>query len=967
MAYAFEGTCDSHLSGGASAASDYAETDGRTVTRFALDEDGLVEDELTSDALSAWVDGRDPATGEQRGRVLATPDADLVLDGTINAPKSFSIAALLHPELAAEYERLQDRLRDRVIRAWHAELNARRGAGGRIRERLARIEVVELQHRRSRALDPHVHRHLWLSVKVRGRDGRWSNVDSRVAMRFHTVVNAEGEIAARTDPTWVAALARHGYTLGADGEILELKHLVKPMSRRSNQIEANRAMLLAEWRAEHARAEPSLDVRRSIDRRAWALGRPNKPRHLEEDDWERLTREEIAEIDPRALSPHGPVLVPATRVEEANVELLALRAVAEADARSPANGGRISVFDLRAGALRAVAASGVVGDRDALQSLIDEVEAAAHLHTEDLLPEAGDRPAHVKALMAQSTAHLKREVAERLEALGAAGERPSTSVMALVAKRALGPGPQLGNRQLDAATVIAGTDRLVSVTGPAGSGKTSMLRVAQFALAAQKRRMLVVAPTKKAASVASRETGAAASSLHALLFDHGWRWRTDEAGRQVWTRLAAGDADPETGSIYNGPRLHPMRPGDRVVLDEAGMADLECANALLALAAETGAGIAMVGDHLQAAPVGHAGAMAALTRRATSVVELDSVHRFRDPEYGQLTLRLRNASTKEDAFAVARDLADGGHLRRADDKDAARAVMLDGYLARTAHGQRVALVTGTNEEADALNESIQQRRIANGELNPARCVLGAEGQRILVGDIVQTRRNDRAAGVENRALWKVADATRKSVQLVSLSDPRDSRTITHDYAGDHLQLAYASTVHGIQGETTDAAIVGPDVDAAGLYVGMTRGRLHNEAVVIASTQTAARARLAEAMRRGLPEVAVADSVRAARDDLKRAAQDPSAEEPLTQGEQEREVRVERLLLRLQAEAATQHARGHASGDDARVHSRVLDRIRSALENRPPRRSLGSTRSDASKVGVGTNGGAPEQTSRRPVL
>ncbi|WP_261799201.1 AAA family ATPase [Microbacterium wangchenii] len=967
MAYAFEGTCDSHLSGGASAASGYAETDGRTVTRFALDEGGLVEDELTADALSAWVDGRDPATGEQRGRVLATPEADLVLDGTINAPKSFSIAALLHPELAAEYERLQDGLRDRVIRAWHTELNARRGAGGRIRERLARIEVVELQHRRSRALDPHVHRHLWLNVKVRGRDGRWSNVDSRVAMRFHTVVNAEGEIAARTDPAWVAALARHGYTLGADGEILQLQHLVKPMSRRSNQIEANRAMLLAEWRAEHAGAEPSLDARRSIDRRAWALGRPNKPHHLEEEDWERLTREEIGEIDPRALSPHGPVLAPATRVEKADVELLALRAVADADARSPASGGRISVFDLRAGALRAVAASGVVGDRDSLQSLIDEVEAAAHLHTEDLLPEAGERPAHVKALMAQSTADLKREVAERLEALSTAGQRPSTSVMALVAKRALGPGPQLGNRQLDAATAIAGTDRLVSVTGPAGSGKTSMLRVAQFALAAQNRRMMVVAPTKKAASVASRETGAAASSLHALLFDHGWRWRNDDAGRQVWTRLAVGDVDRETGSIYRGSRLHPLRLGDRVVVDEAGMVDLECANALLALAAETGAGIAMVGDHLQAAPVGHAGAMAALTRRATSFVELDSVHRFRDPEYGQLTLRLRNASTKEDAFAVARDLDDGRHLRRADDKDAARAAMLDGYFARTALGQRVALVAGTNEEADALNESIQQRRIANGELNPARWVLGAQDQRILVGEIVQTRRNDRAAGVENRALWRVADASRKSAQLVSLSDPRDSRTITLDYAGDHLQLAYASTVHGIQGETTDAAIVGPDVDAAGLYVGMTRGRLHNEAVVIASTQAAARARLAEAMRRGLPEVAVADSVRAARDDMKRAAQDPSADGPLTSGEQEREGRVERLLLRLQADAATQHARGHASGDDARVHSRVLDRIRSALENRPPRRSQESTRSDASRVRLGGDGGVPEQTSRRPAL
>src|SRR5690606_20103717 len=138
-----------------------------------------------------------------------------------NAPKSYSLAALIHPELAAEYEALQDRLRERVIKTWQRELNARRGVGGRYREAIRRLEVVELQHRRSRALDPHIHRHLWLSVKVQGEDGKWSNVDSRVAMKLHTVINAEGELAARTDPVWIDALARHGYTLNDDGEIAE--------------------------------------------------------------------------------------------------------------------------------------------------------------------------------------------------------------------------------------------------------------------------------------------------------------------------------------------------------------------------------------------------------------------------------------------------------------------------------------------------------------------------------------------------------------------------------------------------------------------------------------------------------------------------------------------------------------------------------------------------------------------------
>jgi hypothetical protein len=142
-------------------------------------------------------------------------------------------------------------LRDRIIHLWQQDLNARRGAGGLIREDLARVEVVELKHERSRSLDPHKHRHLWLNVKVQGQDGRWSNLDTRVALRFQNVVNAEGDLAARTDPAWIRALAAKGFTLNTDGEIEQLAHLVRPLSKRSAQIETNRAKRLEWWRTQH--------------------------------------------------------------------------------------------------------------------------------------------------------------------------------------------------------------------------------------------------------------------------------------------------------------------------------------------------------------------------------------------------------------------------------------------------------------------------------------------------------------------------------------------------------------------------------------------------------------------------------------------------------------------------------------------------------------------------------------------
>ncbi|MFV4915095.1 hypothetical protein PFZ49_16660, partial [Microbacterium lacticum] len=52
---------------------------------------------------------------------------------------------------------------------------------------------------RSRTSHLKTHSHLWLNIKVLGADGKWSNLDSRVAMKLHTVINAEGELAARTD------------------------------------------------------------------------------------------------------------------------------------------------------------------------------------------------------------------------------------------------------------------------------------------------------------------------------------------------------------------------------------------------------------------------------------------------------------------------------------------------------------------------------------------------------------------------------------------------------------------------------------------------------------------------------------------------------------------------------------------------------------------------------------------------
>ncbi|MEJ1156107.1 AAA family ATPase [Microbacterium marmarense] len=885
ISYAFDGTCDAHVAAPAGATSALSYSGEQNVSRFTVVNGSIARDKLDPEQLRHWIEGADPQTGAQRGRPHCFDNADLLLDGTINFPKSYSIAALLDPALAAEFEALQDRMRDLTITLWQRDLNARRGHGGSIRENIARLEVVELQHRRSRALDPHIHRHLWLNMKVQGVDGKWSSLDSRVAMKLHTVINAEGELAARTDPRWIETLAAHGYTIDEHGEIAQLAHVVRPLSRRSNTIERNRTRLVEEWRSGHPGREPGADDLKHIDALAWAQGRPGKPTHIDEGEWEDRALTELAEIDPLLRWHRHPARFEPVAIADLDRDLLAQMAIVDADTRSVASSGRFSPWDVRAGAIRAVSRSGVTADRATLDELIDDVVARALDGTLDLVPDDATKPAHIKALMASETVLLKIRVGNRFAGLAAPGALPRHDQMHEVARRHAGEQGALDETQVAAASAIAGASRLVSITGPAGSGKTTLLRVARDALALQRRAVVLVAPTKKAAVVAEREVGVRAASLHALLADYGWRWDANPAGGQRWSRVRVGQVDETTGGRYLGPQRFALRRGDRVIVDEAGMVDLQSADALAAVLEETGAGIAMIGDPRQAAPVGHAGAMALLTRYADQIVELRSVHRFADPVYGELTLGLRQVSTASEATTVAAELEAAGHVVRVSGPDAAHDAMVDAWFERGGRGDRVALVVATNDDATAISEAIQQRRLDAGGLSTDAVALGRGGQRMLVGDVIQTRRNDRAADVQNRATWVVSGISVDRISLTNLADSTERRWISAEYAAEHAHLAYASTVHGIQGETVDASIVGPGVDAAGLYVGLTRGRRWNEVIVVAGSADAARDEVADSMRRGVPEPTIEDSRRAAQIDLHRAARRvvaPAATGPVVQ-------------------------------------------------------------------------------------
>jgi len=81
------------------------------------------------------------------------------------------------------------------------------------------------------------------------------------------------------------------------------------------------------------------------------------------------------------------------------------------------------------------------------------------------------------------------------------------------------------------------------------------------------------------------------------------------------------------------------------------MLDQDTARALLRLADETSARVALVGDRHQLPAVGRGGVLDLAIRYAPDrVAELDQVRRFADPAYAELSLRMRTGEKPGEVF-----------------------------------------------------------------------------------------------------------------------------------------------------------------------------------------------------------------------------------------------------------------------------------------------------------------------------
>lgn len=393
--------------------------------------------------------------------------------------------------------------------------------------------------------------------------------------------------------------------------------------------------------------------------------------------------------------------------------------------------------------------------------------------------------------------------------------------------------------------------------GAAGAGKTTMLAAAIEAAATHGRKIRVVTPTKKAADVAHQELGVAADSVAKLVHEHGWRWNRDG----VWTRLAVGDHDPDTDSAYVGPAASArLRRGERIVVDEAGMLDQDTALALLTIAGEHLASVALVGDRAQLAAVGRGGVLDMAAQLLPRVHSMATVHRFVDPEYAALTAQMRRGDHPE---AVFDRLCALGLVAIHECPDA----QFDALAREWREG--CAMTVATNDEARELNARIREQRVRAGDVDDIRTVVASDGLSIGRGDVIQTRRNDSGVRVANRQVWVVQSVGEDgSLWAAENHAVRTRRTVRlpAEYVAEHTHLAYAATTHGVQGMTVSEShmLVGDAMGAAGVYVGMTRGRILNRMHVVAADVDDAREQFVAAMDRDRADHGLAQATAAAR-------------------------------------------------------------------------------------------------------
>lgn len=773
--------------------------------------------------------GREPETARELSDALARysrPRQTAVagFDLTFSPVKSVSALWAVAPvEVARAIEEAHAAaVRDALAFIEREALFTREGRNGARQVETRGLVATAFTHRDSRAGDPDLHTHVAVANKVQTRSGKWLSIYGTV-LHEHVVAASETYNTALerrlVGALGVAFVERPG---GARDRrpVREIAgvpaELCERWSARRKAITARQRELAREFKRTHGRPPTPVEAV-ALAQRANLETREAKhePRSYAE---QRATwRAEAAEVLGSARSLDDMVSSLPRAAAEPSVTAswireAAERVIAEVESRR----ATWQVWHLRAEAQRQVREVAVPAESvaEVVEWIVDDAIGRSSVNLTpdvDPIPEpAGLRRSDGTSVYRHTgrdhyTSRRVLEAEQRIVALAGRYDglawSPDEVELSVLASGLEGARLNRGQEALVTAMATSGA-RVQLALAPAGSGKTTAMKVVANVWTEGRCNVLGLATSAAAAAALAEATGMPCETLAKLTHD-----------------LAHVPASDLVGSIG---------PGTLVVVDEAGMADTLTLASVIELAVARGASVRLIGDDRQLAAIGAGGLLRDIAA-TFGAIRLDELVRFTDPAEGEASLSLRDGDRAALGFYLDNDRVHVGDVASSlDDVFAA-------WSRERAGGRDCLMLAPTRELVRELNLRAQaSRSVVGGSVGLA------DGCSAHGGDVVISRRNDRRLGVsgtdwvKNGDRWIVTDVRADGALSVRHASSRLHATLPAAYVAEHVELGYASTVHTAQGITTDVVhgIVSGTEDRQMLYTMLTRGRVENHAHIV---------------------------------------------------------------------------------------------------------------------------------------
>jgi DNA primase catalytic core len=746
-------------------------------------------------------------------------------DLTFSPVKSVSALWALAPkEVAADIRAAHDAaVADTLTWLEREVAHTRVGSGGVRQVKVRGLVAAAFTHRDSRAGDPDLHTHVAVSNKVQAEDGRWLALDGRLL--YAAKVTASEHYNTRIEAELVARLgvefADRDDTVGGKVPVREIRGvsttLTRWWSRRRVAIEARQAEIAAEFQSRFGRPPTAIETKALADQ-ATLETRDAKHGHRSEreqrDEW-RAEADDVlgdpAEVDEMYVRAVGRRNADRTATRDWVEDTAAATIAVIEESRATWN-----VWNLLAEAQRQARRAGIA--RDDVDRAVDQVVEAAisrsvRLGVDDPISEPPplQRPDGASvydvhgATLYTSAKVLSAEseilgLAERTGGHALADARVEVAIAAAAAN-----GFELNDAQAAMVRDLATSGAVVQLAlAPAGTGKTTTMSVLADAWAEGGGHVVGLAPSAQAA----HELGQAITG------------HTDTLAKLTWS-LAN-----EPSAAW--PRwVRDIGPQSLVIIDEAGQAATTELAAAVRFVAERGGVVRLIGDDQQLAAVGAGGVLRDIQQQYGAST-LSEVRRFDDPAEAAATLAVREGDAAALGFYADNARIHVGDLSAVADQ------AYDGWAADRADGLDSVLLAPTRELVSQLNARARGDRLS-GCIDRGLEIDLADGNRASVGDVIVTRRNSRRL-VLSRSNW-VKNGDRWHVERVLSTGGLIARhleldravELPPDYVAQHVQLGYATTVHGAQGMTADTAhlVTAGEETRQTLYVGISRGRQAN--------------------------------------------------------------------------------------------------------------------------------------------